>query len=98
MTTRGRPGGPRRADVDQCDNVGRHSPACVRRKVLVAVIEFRTSSYCNFGDCVEVGTSPDGSVIVRDSKDDDRSVSLAFTREEWIAFVRGVKAGEFDPA
>jgi hypothetical protein len=47
---------------------------------------------------VEVGTSPDGSVIVRDSKDDDRSVSLAFTREEWIACVRGVKAGEFDPA
>jgi hypothetical protein len=47
---------------------------------------------------VEVGTAHDGSVIVRNSKDQDGARSLAFTREEWIAFVRGVKAGEFDPA
>jgi hypothetical protein len=62
------------------------------------VTTFKISSFCTCGDCVEVGTGPDGSVIVRDSKDDERSVALAFTREEWIAFVRGVKAGEFDPA
>lgn len=62
------------------------------------MIEYRTSSYCNFGDCVEVGAAPDGSVIVRDSKDDTRATSLVFTREEWTAFVKGVKAGEFDPA
>ena len=71
-------------------------PACPSKGLMVTT--FKISSFCTCGDCVEVGTSPDGSVIVRDSKDDERSVSLAFTREEWIAFVRGVKAGEFDPA
>ncbi|MBW0113928.1 DUF397 domain-containing protein [Pseudonocardia abyssalis] len=62
------------------------------------MIEFRTSSFCNLGECVEVGQSPDGSVIVRDTKDADRSRTLTFTNDEWTAFVRGVKAGEFDPA
>jgi hypothetical protein len=62
------------------------------------LIEFKASSFCTYGNCVEVGTAPDGTVILRDRKDPDRVASLAFTREEWIAFVRGVKAGEFDPA
>lgn len=61
------------------------------------MIEYRISSFCNIGGCVEVGQSPDGSVVLRDSKDAERSVSLAFTNEEWAAFVKGVKAGEFDP-
>lgn len=60
------------------------------------MIEYRISSFCNIGGCVEVGQSPDGSVVLRDSKDTERSVSLAFTNEEWAAFVKGVKAGEFD--
>jgi Domain of unknown function (DUF397) len=57
--------------------------------------EFRTSSFCNYGSCVEVGAEPDGSVLVRDSKDAGRQ-TLTFTRDEWVAFVKGVKAGEFD--
>lgn len=61
------------------------------------MIEFKTSSFCNLGDCVEVGQSSDGSVVIRDSKDADRATSLRFTNDEWSAFVRGVKAGEFDP-
>lgn len=61
------------------------------------MIEFKTSSFCNFGDCVEVGHSPDGSVTVRDTKDAARSTALTFTSDEWTVFVRGVKAGEFDP-
>lgn len=60
--------------------------------------EFRISSFCSAGGCVEVGQSPDGSVIVRDTKDAERSQALTFTNDEWTAFVRGVKAGEFDPA
>jgi Domain of unknown function (DUF397) len=59
------------------------------------VIEFKVSSFCNRGDCVQVGMAPDGTVIVRDSKDADR-LSLIFTSDEWTAFVKGVKAGEFD--
>jgi hypothetical protein len=61
------------------------------------VIEYRISSFCNLGNCVEVGRSPDGSVTVRDTKDAERRHALTFTTDEWTAFVRGVKAGEFDP-
>lgn len=61
------------------------------------MIEFVTSSFCNYGDCVEIGRGPDGAMLVRDTKDRDHA-TLEFTRDEWDAFVRGVKAGEFDPA
>jgi Domain of unknown function (DUF397) len=56
---------------------------------------FTVSSFCSLGNCVEVGRSPDGTVLVRDTKDPVRR-ALTFTDEEWTAFVAGVKAGEFD--
>jgi Domain of unknown function (DUF397) len=60
------------------------------------VIEFHVSSFCSFGNCVEVGRSADdGVVLVRDTKDRAQE-ALSFTDEEWTAFVAGVKAGEFD--
>jgi hypothetical protein len=59
------------------------------------LIEFTTSSFCSLGNCVEVGRTSDGDVVVRDSKDRSQE-ALAFTAEEWTAFVAGVKAGEFD--
>lgn len=59
------------------------------------MVDFRVSSFCNWGECVEVGAASNGSVLVRDSKDADRR-TLEFTRDEWVAFVKGVKAGEFD--
>ena len=59
------------------------------------MIEFKISSFCNFGNCVEVGRTDDGAVLVRDTKDRAQQ-ALAFTDEEWAAFVAGVKAGEFD--
>ena len=43
------------------------------------MIEYRTSSFCSLGDCVEVGFTPDGRVAVRDSKDGDAG-PLVFTR------------------
>jgi len=61
------------------------------------VIDYKTSSFCSLGDCVEVGQFQGGSVTVRDTKDLERRVALTFTRDEWDAFVKGVKAGEFDP-
>lgn len=45
-------------------------------------------------NCVEVTGGLAGGVFVRDSK--DRREMLRFTPAEWRAFVRGVKAGEFD--
>jgi hypothetical protein len=59
------------------------------------LIEFRISSFCSYGDCIEVGQASDGEVILRDTKDRTRP-ALAFTGEEWAAFIAGVKAGEFD--
>ncbi|RTL64474.1 MAG: DUF397 domain-containing protein [Pseudonocardiaceae bacterium] len=58
--------------------------------------EYKISSFCSLGDCVEVGQAPDGTVLVRDSK--TREFELQFSHEEWVAFLKGVKAGEFDPA
>ncbi len=57
--------------------------------------EFTTSSFCNFGDCVEVARTSEGAVLVRDGKNREQG-PLAFTPEEWRAFVAGVKNGEFD--
>lgn len=62
------------------------------------MIEYHVSSFCSGGGCVEVGWLPGGEVAVRDAKDAERSTSLVFTRDEWAAFVAGVKHGEFDPA
>ena len=58
------------------------------------MIDFTVSSFCSLGGCVEVGRTADGTVLVRDTK--DRAQALTFTDEEWVAFVAGVKAGEFD--
>jgi hypothetical protein len=44
--------------------------------------------------CVAVALRDD-AVGIRDTKGPDK-VTLCFSREEWLAFVQGVKAGEFD--
>jgi hypothetical protein len=49
---------------------------------------------CEAGACVEVAQFQD-SYLFRDSKDPDGPV-LRFTREEWDAFVSGVRAGDFE--
>jgi hypothetical protein len=55
------------------------------------VIEFRTSSFCTLGDCVEVGVAPD-RVLVRDTKDRTAG-TLEFTADEWRSFLDAVKSG-----
>jgi len=58
-------------------------------------VPFRKSSFSVYlVACVEVGVR-DGLIRVRDSKDRDGG-ELTFDAGEWDAFVRGVKAGEFD--
>jgi len=52
------------------------------------------SSYCSSGGCVEVALAGD-LVLVRDSKN-VASPQLEYRRDEWAAFVAGVKHGEFD--
>lgn len=58
---------------------------------------FHKSSFSGGGGCAEVARTPDGSVVVRDTKDPLREVALVFNRAEWTAFVLGVKNGEFEP-
>lgn len=57
------------------------------------LFEWRKSSFCGNSACVQVATVG-GGVVVRDSEDPSGPV-LAFTRDEWAAFVAGVNAGEF---
>ncbi|MEY9859904.1 hypothetical protein ABH935_005538 [Catenulispora sp. GAS73] len=47
------------------------------------------------GSCVETTSVRTDEILVRNSRDREGPV-LAFTKAEWIAFVAGVKAGEFD--
>jgi hypothetical protein len=54
-----------------------------------------TRSGGNGGDCVEVAVNLPGLVAVRDSKD-RASGALIFTPAQWVAFVEGVRRGEFD--
>jgi hypothetical protein len=58
--------------------------------------EFVKATFCEEdGDqCVTVARRH-GMVGVRDSKD-PQNTTLCFSRDEWRAFVAGVKAGEFD--
>ena len=46
-------------------------------------------------NCVEVKQVPAGGALVRNSRDQN-GIVLCFTAGEMDAFVRGVKAGEFD--
>lgn len=65
----------------------------------LAGIAWRTSTKSDGGggNCVEVGPLADGSgrVAVRHSRRPDGAV-IVYTREEWQAFIAGVKEGEFD--
>jgi hypothetical protein len=57
---------------------------------------WRRSAACSGADttCVEVAMR-EQVVLVRDSKDPG-GPRLRFDRAEWVAFVAGVRAGEFD--
>ena len=47
------------------------------------------------GNCVEVASLSGGQIGVRNSRDTGGPV-LAFTPDEWRAFLGGVRNGEFD--
>ena len=51
-------------------------------------------SYAN-GNCVEVASLPGGEIGVRNSRGSGGPV-LRFTSQEWLAFLNGVRNGEFD--
>lgn len=57
--------------------------------------EWRRSSSCDSSACVEVRFFDTlGTMAIRDSE--DRWSENGFTKAAWIAFIEGVKRGEFD--
>lgn len=59
-----------------------------------STINWQKSSFTNNGDCVEVAVI-DGEIAVRNSNRVEAGMIL-FTRSEIAAWMKGVKAGEFD--
>lgn len=55
---------------------------------------YRKSTFSGL-QCVEVAPKADGTVSLRNSRDAD-GPTLEYTREEWLAFLAGVRCGEFD--
>ncbi len=56
-------------------------------------IEWKKSSFC-ITQCVEVAKI-EGKIAIRDSKNTSGGLFL-FTQDEWSAFIKGVKNGEFE--
>ena len=56
--------------------------------------EWKKSSFCGNSACVEVAKLGE-KYAVRDSKNIKLN-TLLFTKEEWNAFILGVKNGEFE--
>jgi len=56
---------------------------------------YKLSSLTHKCCCVAVKIHPDGSVKVRDTKNPG-GPALDFNKDEWAAFIGGVKLGEFD--
>lgn len=56
-----------------------------------------TASGPQGGNCLMVDfKSLHGYVVVIDSKQGDDPIPLVFTAKEWVCFLTGAKAGEFD--
>jgi hypothetical protein len=68
-------------------------PGMGKRRQQNAEAVWRRSRACANSECVEVAALA-GGVAVRGSQIPD--VVLTFTKAEWGAFLRGVKAGDFD--
>ena len=63
----------------------------------IANVRWQKSSFSAYnGNCVEVGSLGNGIIGIRDTKDLGTGPILAFTKQEWAAFLSGIKVGEFD--
>ena len=60
-----------------------------------ADLHWRRSSLCASSSCIEVAALGGGGVAVRGSNPQGDTV-ITYSRDEWLAFIAGVKAGDFD--
>jgi Domain of unknown function (DUF397) len=70
--------------------MGRHAPGQAKRADRLV-----RHDKLGGGNCVEVARNLPGIVAVRDSNDHGTGPILSFVKDEWSAFVTGVKAGAF---
>ncbi len=61
----------------------------------LADLSWRKSSFSGVNGCVESAVTSEGWVAVRDSKHPEAGHQL-YTRQEWTAFLAGVRNNEFD--
>jgi hypothetical protein len=58
---------------------------------------WQKSSFSGYnGDCFEIARLMDDRIGVRDTKDNGAGPALIFNNNEWDAFIKGAKHGEFD--
>ncbi len=62
---------------------------------MISTETYTRSTFCCNGGCVEVQLLKEGNIALRDSKNTTKE-SHEFTPNEWIAFLAGVRNGEFD--
>ncbi len=55
---------------------------------------WRTAAKCDGGACVQVAAA--GEMILLGDSKSPHGPTLSYTRDEWEAFVSGIKNGEFD--
>ncbi|MFE3599027.1 DUF397 domain-containing protein [Streptomyces sp. NPDC059096] len=61
----------------------------------MAALHWQKSSYSGDGNaCIHVAAAPDSTIKLIES--DDPDTTLTITPDKLHAFIRGVKAGEFD--
>jgi hypothetical protein len=60
----------------------------------LASARWHKSSYSGTSGCIQVAYI-DGYIAVRDSKE-SQGPALVFNTDEWQAFIKGVRDGEFD--
>jgi predicted secreted Zn-dependent protease len=57
-------------------------------------LSWRIARKCNSGHCVAVAAQGD-QIVIASSKHLDGPV-IAYSREEWVTFLEGVRQGDFD--
>ncbi|WP_285599458.1 DUF397 domain-containing protein [Kineosporia sp. NBRC 101731] len=60
-----------------------------------ADLEWTKSSFSGINGCVEAALAPDGSILIRDSKNPTGG-HLSYNEFEWRSFLAGLSRGEFD--
>jgi hypothetical protein len=58
-------------------------------------IQWFTALSCAGGNCIQIAETEDGNVLIGDTKN-PTGPTLSYTHDEWTAFLRGAKNGDFD--